>query len=181
MNDSKISVRYAKAFYNLAKEENLLKEVRDDVEMLSELIVSVPELNMFISNPIIKPAKKEAILKEIIGKRIQSITWSFIVLIIRNNRIHYIDSMVRFFLDLYKKNLGIMPASLMTAVPVDDELRHTLLRIIEKKLNIKVELEEKTNANLIGGFILRIGNQQIDASVSNRLAKIRKELINGKS
>ena len=68
-----------------------------------------------------------------------------------------------------------MPASLLTAVPVDNELRHTLLRIIEKKLNIKVELEEKTNANLIGG------NQQIDASVSNRLARIRKELINGKS
>jgi len=177
MNEGKISVRYAKALFILAKEKNLHELVRKDMEKLLKLTTSVPEFKLLMNNPILKPSKKMNILNLIIKNHVQPITQSFVELIVHNNRLQYLDSIARIYLDLFKKDMGIEPATLVTSVPIDEGLRHTLLRIIEKKLNIKTELEERTDASLIGGFILRIGNKQIDASISSQLEKIKKELI----
>jgi len=177
MNESKISVRYAKALFNLSKEMNLHNQVRSDIENLQKLITDVAEFKSLMDNPILKPSQKMKILDSILKNHIQPITQSFIELIIHNNRLSYLASIARIYLDLFKKNLGIEPATLITTVPIDEGLRHTLLRIIEKRMNIKIELQEETDTSLIGGFILKIGNQQIDASISNQLENIKKELI----
>jgi len=177
MNVGKISVRYAKALFSLSKEENLLKQVRSDMEYLTKLITDVPEFKSLIDDPILKPHQKMNVLNMILKNHIQPITQSFVELVVHNNRLSYLASVARVYLDIFKKNLGIEPATLVTAVPIDEGLRHTLIRIIEKRLNIKLELEENTDARLIGGFILKIGNQQIDASISNQLENIKRELI----
>jgi len=177
MNESKISVRYAKALFNLSKEMNLHEQVRSDMENLQKLIADVAEFKLLMDNPILKPSQKMKILNSILKNHVQPITQSFVELIVHNNRLSYLASMARIYLDLFKKDLGIEPATLTTSVPVDEGLRHTLLRIIEKRMSIKVELQEETDASLIGGFILKIGNQQIDASISNQLENIKKELI----
>ena len=177
MNEGKISVRYAKALFTLAKEKNLHELVRKDMEYLLKIIRSVPEFVVLIDNPVLQPSRKMDILNNIIKDHVQPITHSFIKLITENNRLNYLDSIALIYLDLFKKDLGIKSATLITAVPIDEELRHTLIRIIEKRLNLKIEMEEKTDVHLIGGFILKIGNQEIDASVSSQLEKIKKELI----
>jgi F-type H+-transporting ATPase subunit delta len=177
MNEGKISVRYAKALFTLAKEENQHNQVMKDMENLLNLFASVPEFNELTDNPVIKPSQKMDMLNIIIRDRVRPITQSFIKLIVENNRLNYLGSIARIYLDMYKQNLGIKPVTLITAVPVDGDLRHTILRIVEKRMNIKIELEEKIDAGLIGGFILKIGNQQIDASISYQLEKIKKELI----
>lgn len=177
MNESKISVRYAKALFNLSKEKNLHEQVRIDMEYLQKLIADVAEFRLLMDDPILKPSQKTKILNSILKDHIQPITQSFIELIVQNNRLSFLDSIARIYLKLFKKDMGIEPATLQTAVPIDEGLRHTLVRIIEKRMHIKIELEEKTNSSLIGGFILKIGNQQIDASISNQLENIKKELI----
>lgn len=156
---------------------NLHEQVRSDVEYLQKLITNVVEFRSLMDNPILKPSQKMKILDSILKNHIQPITESFIELIVHNNRLFYLASIARIYLDLFKKDLGIEPATLITSVPIDEVLRHTLLRIIEKRMNIKVELQEETDPSLIGGFILKIGNQQIDASISNQLENIKKELI----
>jgi F-type H+-transporting ATPase subunit delta len=178
MNESKISVRYAKALFILSKEKNMLEQIKEDMKNLLKLITSVAEFRMLMDNPILKPSQKMDILNSILKNHVQSLTQSFIELVVQNNRLHYLDSMARIYLDLFNRDLEIEPATLVTSVPIDEGLRHTLLRIVEKKLNIKMELEEKTDTSLIGGFILKIGNQQINASILNQLEKIKKELIN---
>ena len=177
MNESKISVRYAKALFNLSKEMNLHDQVRSDMEYLQKLITDVAEFKSLMDNPILKPSQKMKILDSILKNHIHPITQSFIELIVHNNRLSYLASIARIYIDLFRKDLGIEPATLITSVPIDEGLRHTLLRIIEKRMNIKVELQEETDTSLIGGFILKIGNQQIDASISNQLENIKKELI----
>lgn len=177
MNESKISVRYAKALFNLSKEMNLHKQVRSDIENLQKLITDAAEFKSLMDNPILRPSQKMKILDSILKNHIQPITQSFIELIVNNNRLSYLASIARIYIDLFKKDLGIEPATLITTVPIDEGLRHTLLRIIEKRMNIKVELQEETDTSLIGGFILKIGNKQIDASISNQLENIKKELI----
>ena len=178
MNESKISVRYAKALFILSKEKNMLEQIKEDMKNLLKLITGVAEFRVLMNNPILKPSQKMDILNSILKNHVQSLTQSFIELVVQNNRLHYLDSMARIYLDLFNRDLEIDPATLVTSVPIDEGLRHTLLRIVEKKLNIKMELEEKTDTSLIGGFILKIGNQQINASILNQLEKIKKELIN---
>ncbi len=177
MNESKIAVRYAKALFSLSKEMKLLEKVRSDMEYLIKLIGDVEEFKLLMDNPVLKPSKKMDILNSILKNHIHPITNSLIELIVHNNRLSYLGSVARIYLDLYKKDQGIEPATLLTAVPIDQDLRHTLIRIIEKKMNIRIELQEETNPDLIGGFVLKIGNHQIDASISTQLEKIKKELI----
>ncbi len=178
MNESKISVRYAKALYYLSKEKNLHKQVKGDMVYLLKLVASVAEFKSLLDDPILKPSQKMTVLNSVLKDHVQQVTQSFIELIVQNNRLNHLDSIARIYIDLFKRDLGIESATLITAVPIDEGLRHTLHRIIEKRLNIKVEVEEKTDSSLIGGFVLKIGNQQIDASISNQLEKIKKELIN---
>lgn len=178
MNESKIAVRYAKALFSLSKEMKLLDKVRSDMVYLIKLISDVDEFKLLMDNPILKPSKKMDILNAILKDHIDPVTHSFIELIVHNNRLYYLGSAARVYLDLYKKDQGIEPATLQTAVPIDQDLRHTLIRIIEKRMHIRVELHEETDSSLIGGFILKIGNQQIDASISSQLEDIKKELIN---
>ncbi len=178
MNEGKISVRYTRALFNLAKDENLQETVKNDMEAILDLFSSVAEFKLLIDDPVLKPSEKIKILKELFDTKLQKITVAFVELIVQNNRLNYLKSMALVYIDLYKKDKGIQSALLTTPVPVDEDIRNSMLKTIQKKLNLKIELNEKVNESLIGGFVLRIGNQQIDASVSNQLEKIKKELIN---
>ena len=178
MNEGKISIRYTRALFNLAKDENLQEMVKNDMEAMLDLFSSVAEFKLLIDNPVLKPSEKIKILKELFDNKLQKITVGFLELIVQNNRLNYLKSMALVYIDLYKKDRGIQSALLTTPVPVDEGIRISMLKTIQRKLNIKIELNEKVNESLIGGFVLRIGNQQIDASVSNQLEIIKKELIN---
>lgn len=178
MNEGKISIRYARALFNFAKEEKLLDLVRKDMDYILELPAQVPEFKILTDNPLIKPSQKIKILKTIFEGQFQKITLTFLELVVQNNRLAFLDSIARVYLDLFKKNQGVKSALLVTPLPMDEDIKHSMISIIEKKMSIKIEIEEIINESLIGGFVLRIGNQQFDASVSNQLEKIKKELLN---
>ncbi|MBN2611806.1 MAG: ATP synthase F1 subunit delta [Bacteroidales bacterium] len=177
MNEGKIAIRYARALHSLAVEQNLQDLLRVDMEVVQSLISGVDEFKLLINNPVIKPSVKIDFLNTLFGEKFQKITLNFLDLVVRNNRLGYIGQMARVFTDLCKKNDGIESAILTTPYPIDKDTRHSMIKHIEKKLDTRIELEEKTNEELIGGFVLRIGNQQIDASVSNVLARIRTQLL----
>ena len=178
MNQGKIAVRYAKALYTLAHEENLHELVRIDMEVIISLLSGVEEFKYLINNPVLKPSVKIEFLKSLFDDKFQKISMNFLELITQNNRLNYLESMARIYINLYKKNQGVASAILTTPEKIDHNIRLSIIKFIEKRLNVKIELEEKNDENLIGGFILRIGNLQIDASILNQLEKIKKELIN---
>ncbi|MFO7656206.1 MAG: ATP synthase F1 subunit delta [Bacteroidales bacterium] len=178
MNEGKIAIRYARALHSLAIEQNLQDLVRVDMEVVQSLVSKVLEFKILINNPVIKPSVKIDFLNTLFGETFQKISLSFLHLVVHNNRLGYLDHMARVYTDLCKKTDRIESAILTTPYPLDKDIRHSMIKYIEKKLNTHIELEEKTNESLIGGFVLRIGNRQIDASVSNNLARIRTQLLN---
>ena len=177
MNESKISVRYAKALLSFGKEENILPRLREDIELLNKSITSITEFKEFLMNPVIKTSGKLKFIASNFKNNIHPATHSFLTLIIKNRREAFILSISRVFLDLFRKNSGIKSATLTTSRTIDDKLRNSIIKYITKKLDINIELDERINERLIGGFILRIEDQQIDASVLNRLNNIKKELL----
>ncbi len=177
MNESKISVRYAKALLSLGKEDNILPRLRKDIELLSNSITSIPELNNFLMNPVIKISEKLKLITNTFKNSFHPVMISFLTLIIKNRREANLLSISRVFLDLFRKDRNIKSTTLITSKTIDEKLRNTVVTYITKKLDINIELNERVNEKLIGGFILRIEDQQIDASVLNHLNKIRRELL----
>jgi F-type H+-transporting ATPase subunit delta len=176
MNDSKISVRYSRALFQSALGKNILDKVNQDMIFISE-ICKIPETKEFLQSPIIIPSKKEAIFHNILGDNVEKITLSLIDLVVKNGRESFIPAIARVFLHETKKYKGITESYLTTAVKVDDKVKKQISDLISEVFKTKVELEENIDSKIIGGFILRIDDNYIDASIKNKLRKIKKELL----
>jgi len=175
MNNSKISVRYSRALFQSALEKNILDKVNQDMIFISE-ICKVPEIREFLKSPVIVPSKKKAILQNILGDNVDKITLSLIDLVVDNGRERYIPAIARVFIHNTKEFRGITDSVLTTAVKVDDKVKCQIIDLISKIFNTKVDLKESIDPDIIGGFILQIDDKYIDASIKNKLRKIRKEL-----
>jgi F-type H+-transporting ATPase subunit delta len=178
MNDSKIPVRYAKALFGLVKEDNSLDMHKKDIELLSQCIREIPELQFIIESPVIRVSEKKRLFEESFRGSFSPLTFSFIDLVLENRREEYFGAICRYFLDLLKTEQGIRTAELITAAPLNEALRKSIILLITRKIDTRVDLHEKVDHAIIGGFILRVDDQQIDASISSKLNRIKTELIN---
>ena len=177
MNQSKISVRYAKAFYEYATQRGATEKIVADVKMLLKGLADVPELLEVFRNPVVKPSKKKLFVSSLLTNKVCPETISFINLIITNNREMYIQDILRNVLDIYHKNTGITIVTLTSAIPLSKTQEKSVVDYVNKKKNMKVELQTKTDPSLMGGFVLRIDDLQYDASIKTRLKQIKNELI----
>lgn len=175
MNDSKISVRYSKALFQSALDKNLLDKVSNDMQYIAE-VCRISEFRELLYSPIVGPGVKSKTFHDIFAKDVEKITMSFIDLVIRNGRERYLPAMARVFNTNTLKHKGITECALTTAVKVSPALREKILKLISSSIGTKVKMEEKTSSDIIGGFILRIDDQYIDASVKSKLRKVKKEL-----
>jgi F-type H+-transporting ATPase subunit delta len=176
MNNSKISVRYSRAIFQSALSRKNLDKVYQDMIFISEICKS-PETKEFLQSPIIIPSKKEAIFHSMLEGNVEDITLSLLDLIVKNGRESFIPLIALNFIHETKKYKGITESVLTTAVKVDDKLRKQVTDLISDIFKTKVELKENIDSEIIGGFILQIDDSYIDASIKNKLRKIKKELI----
>jgi len=175
MNDSKISVRYSRALFQSALGKKMTERVYKDMIYISEMC-KIHEVKDLLINPVILPTKKKEILYALLGKEIDKITLSFIDLVIRHSRESYIPAIARVFISETLKYKGITETVLTTAVTTDDKVKKQVSELVSSTFNTKVKLKEIIDKDILGGFILRIDDKLIDASIRNKLRKIEKEL-----
>jgi F-type H+-transporting ATPase subunit delta len=178
MNESRISVRYSRALFQSALDKKILDRINQDMILVKD-ICSITEVKEFLSNPVIRPSGKTEILHNILGKDLHKLTLSMIDLVVKNGRERYIPAIARVFVHNTKKHKGITESVLTTAVKVDSGIKKQVSELIEKLFKTKVDLKDNIDDSIIGGFVLKIEDNYIDASVRNKLRKIRKELIPG--
>ena len=176
MNESKISVRYAKAFFALSQEKNILAEISEDVKLLHEM-QSDANFRILLTDPTIRTQQKKDIFKAIFAGKINEITLKFLNLIAENGREDFLGMMILNFLTLYRKHTGIEDASITTTGKLDTKIKESLKDFIETYFKTKIKLTEKTDEELIGGFLIRVGDKQLDASVSRKLEDAKKSLL----
>jgi F-type H+-transporting ATPase subunit delta len=175
MNDSKISVRYSRALFQSALEKKILDKVNQDMIFISD-ICKIAEIKEFLHSPIIVPSKKIDVFHKILGENVEKITLSLIDLVVKNGRESYLPAIARVFIHETMRYKGITKSVLTTAVVLDGKVKKQIITMISDVFKTKVELEEVIDAEIIGGFILRIDDNYIDASVRYKLNKIKKEL-----
>lgn len=174
MKDTKVASRYAKSLLDLALEQGKLEQVKNDMQTVYDSIKGSRDLELLFINPIIKTDKKTEVIKAIYGGNISELSFKFMVLITDKKRESYIHAISEEFLNQYKTHKKILTAVITTTFGLDSRLRNEVLDLIKKDTNQEIELIEKTNQDLIGGFILNIGGKRIDSSVSGKLAKLKK-------
>lgn len=178
MNDSKISVRYARALFESALEKKMLDTVYNDMLLISEVSAS-NEMKDLLKNPVIRASKKYEILNVVLGKNVSGLTMDLIGIVVKNGREKYIPAITRAFINDTLKHKGITVAVLTTAVTIDNRIREQIKGLISGISGTKVELKEVIDREIIGGFILRIDDSYLDASIRNKLNRIEKELKAG--
>ncbi|MEA3452100.1 MAG: ATP synthase F1 subunit delta [Bacteroidota bacterium] len=176
MNESKISVRYAKALFNLAKEKNILDEIKKDVDLLNE-ICNIEEFDEFLNSPIIPVSKKMQVFDGIFRGNINQIVLDTLLLIGKNRRETFLILITLNFLTYYRKYIGITEVNFTTASEVSEENKQNIKKLLQQIIQGKIELKHNINSDLIGGFVLRVDDKQIDSSVRTQLKDIKKELI----
>ncbi|HKJ43547.1 MAG TPA: ATP synthase F1 subunit delta [Sunxiuqinia sp.] len=177
MDQSKITVRYAKAFFNLAKEKQLLDPLKKDIDVVAKLLVESTDFVLLLQSPVVKTSQKVNILKSIFTGKVNELTVKFLVLITENKREVHISGICRNFLDLYRKEQGVKTARISSAITLPKATIKHIQERLEKEYNAHVELNELVNKDLLGGFVLRVDDRQIDASLATQLKKVKETLL----
>jgi F-type H+-transporting ATPase subunit delta len=180
MNDSRLASRYARALFSLARERNQIEQVRDDLSSLTGLLAGSQEFRWLLESPVIKGSEKARMAEKALSGLVEPVTLEFVKLLIHHRRESNLASSCRMFNELFRKDQGIIDARVVSAVTVDKEFLEGLTRRLEESSHRKIELKTETNADLIGGFILTLEDQQLDASVQSKLKRIRQELRESK-
>ena len=177
MNESKITVRYAKALFSLAKDKRKLEKIAKDARLIKETIEENKNLEALFRSPVITTSKKTAVLTGIFGKETSGIMQDFLRLVVRNGRENYIKHMLRNYLNMYRAHQGIIDAEITTAVDVSDRTLKAIRKKIARYLDAQIEMSNTVNAGIIGGFMLRFDDKRLDASVANQLNKVKRGLL----
>lgn len=176
MSVSRISTRYAKSLVDIAVEKNELETVLADIKGFTEVLKN-RDFYLLIKSPIVNTSKKLSIFKSIFDGKINKITQGFFDIIIRKGREMYLPEICAEFIAQYKELKNISSVTLTTAGTLNDNTITEIKRKLSEGAAIKgeIELTSKVNPDLIGGFVIEMGDRLYDASVAHQLEKLKKE------
>jgi F-type H+-transporting ATPase subunit delta len=170
MGDLKLAGRYAKSLIDLAKEQNQLEAVNNDIRLFDNVVKSSRDFLLMLRNPIIHTDKKIKIVEQIFKDKFNPITLSFLILVIKKGRESHLPGIAESFIDQYNRLKKILRVKVITAVPVDEALVNRVKQIVKAKTEFEnIEMSTKIDPNIIGGFILQYEDKLYDASVQRNL------------
>ena len=174
---SRAAVRYAKAIYEIASEENSIKELHTDMDIIKSIYFDSLDFKNLLSNSIINQAeKKKAIL--LLTKKNSALTEKLLDLLIHNKRVSLLADVAISFVDLYNKYNNIKEATVITASPINSDLQFQILSKINVSDIKSIRITNEVDPEIIGGFIVRYDGKQYNASVKQNINNLRKELTN---
>ncbi len=177
MAESRAAIRYAKAILEIAQDNNNADKVLADMNSVALSVKESQELKDFLDNPVVNGQVKLVALTEIFASA-QNETKGLFQLLLANKRFEILPSIARQFVSLYNEANGIELAVVTTAVPLSSDLEVKVLTKVREFSNKQVTLTNVVDPSIIGGFVLRMGDKQYNASVANRLQQLKREFSN---
>ena len=173
---SEIAERYASAFFELAQDEGKLAEAEADLDALSSAYGESEDLRRLIQSPAFGAEDKEAGLKALLDGKAQALTINFVRLIALKGRLSLIQSIISRFKEIAADARGEVAAEVVSAHPLSDEQVNDLKAQIRASVGKDVALDTRTDPDLLGGLIVKIGSRMIDSSLKTKLARLRARL-----
>lgn len=174
MSDFRVASRYAKSFMELSIELKQLEQSHTSMQLIREVCKKNSNFVRLLNNPVIRYDYKLKIINRIFKDKVNELSSRFMHLLCKKGRESILPEITKVFLDQYNQYKGIVIAEVESAVPLTDDIKVALKSMVGKNKN-EVILEEEVNEDIIGGFILKIGDQQLDNSLSTKLKKLKRE------
>jgi len=174
---SRAAIRYAKAILETALSSGKANQVNDDMKSIINAVNSSTDLKDFLASPIITSEVKMNVLSEIFGS-VQADTKSLFRLLQENKRFEILEAIATQFNTQFDEMNGVEVAKVTTAFPITADLEAKILAKATSISTKKITIQNTVDPAIIGGFILRIGDKQYNASVSNRLQELKREFSN---
>ena len=175
MSGSRAAIRYAKAILSFALEQQKEVEVNNDMLLIAATINESTDLQLLLTSPVVKTDLKKSALKAVFATKISSLSEGLINLLIDNKRLAILEEVAKKYTVIYDSLKGIEVAKVTTAVPLTDELNKQVLNKVKEITGKNATIENIVNPDIIGGFILRVGDVQYDASVANKLQVLKRQ------
>jgi len=166
--------RYAEAAFETARAAKAIPAWERDLALLRDLVAE-PELNALVTHPAVPYADKERVLRRLAGD-VTPEALNLVLLMVRRGRPKAIGAMVEHVRALARRHRGVALAEVRTALPLDEAQRADVAKRLHELTGDEIEINEVVDPSLIGGISVRIGDRLYDASVRNRLERLRARL-----
>ena len=179
MSEFSVTSRYAKAFYEYADKKNSLEKISKDLLFINNTLEGSKELRSVLKSPVIKKDKKQEIIKDLFEEKIDRESLNFLNFIIEKNREDSLYGITNRFMRLSDEHAGILNAKVTSAVELDDAQKLSIKKRLEDYTNKSVRLSFALDRKVIGGFIVKIEDTVIDASVKHQLEILKEKFTEG--
>ena len=178
MNNSKVSVRYAKALLQTALEKKSEEQVRKDVALILDCLKTDADFSLMLESPVIADRKKVEIFNAMFSSSFSPLTLDFFKLLIKNKRENFLKIICLDYLSFYAEGKNIRQVTVTSATEQPDEVYSAVQRLVAKAFDDSgtVEMTRKTDADIIGGLIIQIDDKVYDASIRTQLKKVKEKL-----
>jgi F-type H+-transporting ATPase subunit delta len=164
---------YAQALMSLAKQENLGDRLGEDCKALLALLESSEDLRTCLSSPVIDNEAKKRVLGQVVGDQLHPYMRNFLMLLVDRRRILYLEGICQQFLALLRESAGIVLAEVTSAVPLNDGQQESVRnKVIAMTGAQRAELQLEVDPELLGGVVIKVGSQLVDASLKDQLRRI---------
>jgi F-type H+-transporting ATPase subunit delta len=173
MSEQSVAFRYAKSLIGLAQEKGVLDTVQADMKLFSEVCDENRAFVVALKSPVVKHVQKLGILKGIFQDKVSPVSYSIFEIITKKNREAILPAVADEFQRQYAEIKNVVKAYVTTVTTMTDAQRQQITKVVADATGKSVELVEKTDASLIGGYVLRVGDRQVDASIKSKLNDLK--------
>jgi F-type H+-transporting ATPase subunit delta len=170
---------YAEALMSLAEAQNLTSQFGENANAVLETLASSAELGEFLVNPFTKADSKKAVVRQLFESQVQPYFLNFLLLLVDRRRIFLLEGICRQYRVLLRKLSNTVLAEVISTIALSDTQRESVIQKVKEMAQAtEVELETKIDPELIGGVIIKVGSQVLDASIRGQLRRIGVSLLN---
>lgn len=173
MKQTRLATRYAKAFFELALEQQKLESAAADMQLIAQVIDENRSLDLLLKSPVVKAHKKAAVFSTLFKDKIDALSLRFLSLIAKNGREDIIPQVATAWLTIYNEYKGIAHAWVSSAGTLEKNAREGILSVLKKLSGKEIVLHEYQNADLLGGFVFKLGDYQYDASTKTLIKRFK--------
>lgn len=174
MSDNTVALRYAKSIFDLSIENGVLEQVHANFRVFDQVVEENRDLKLLLRNPVVPHHKKWDVLKAIFGGKFHSFVLGLMEITCKKGREFVLHATAKEFHRLYINHKGIQKATITTTFPLNDALRAEITKLVKDiSGKAEVELEEIIDPAIIGGFLLRVEDRQLDETLSRKLNELR--------
>ncbi len=179
MSDRAIARRYASALYAEASASDSIDRVDEDVELVSRTVSDSRDLQLLFASPIVSTTRKEAVIRRLFKSHVSETVLAFLLLVNRKRREPMVEVILESYRSLRLEQQGIVEAKARVAVAMTDDEIEEFRRSMVKAVGSDIQLEVEEDADLIGGIVVKIGDQVYDGSLKRQLANLSRVLQGG--